>query len=73
MIRPEIYTRSKFAQRMGVIYFHKIRNVEKTGGNVMCCIHTTKFLQAKRIFEHYRKEFGLIMFPELYKKKRNLL
>jgi hypothetical protein len=67
IIRKEIHTRTSFAKRMCDLYFNRMKAVEKGGGNIASCKATQKFSQAKRIYDHYIKEFGLIMFPEIYK------
>lgn len=67
LIRKEIHTRTSFARKQCEHYFHKMKSVDKGGGNIASCTATSKFVQAKRIYDHYIKEFGLIMFPEIYK------
>ena len=60
-IRPEINTRMRFAEKACVIYLAKLHNLTKftekqVTGNPICCVHMNKVVQAKRIFDHYRKE-----------------
>jgi len=68
LVRKEIHTRQRFARKMAEYYFKRMVGVEKGGGNILTCAASNKYCQAKRIFMHYQKEFGLIMFPEIYKK-----
>ena len=65
-IRKEIHTRCRFAKKEAEYWFERMINAQRGGGNVVSCIASDQFVRAKRIYDHYRKEFGLIAFPEIY-------
>ncbi len=71
-VRPEIFTRTAFAQKKAKEYFKKMYHNNEQGGNLLSCNVTQKFCQAKRIYDHYSKEFGLLMYPEIYAGNQKL-
>lgn len=58
VIRKEVHTRTKFASEMGALYFLKTKREDIISkGNVITCKHMRKYVQAWRIYMHYRKEY----------------
>lgn len=58
-VRKEVHTRTRFAHDISIIWFNKMGHSIKSGGNVMSCKATKKFLQARRIYIHYTNEYQL--------------
>lgn len=56
-LRPEIATRIAFAAAEGNYAFQRMKNVEKSGGNIMSCKATRNFMRALKIYQHYNEEF----------------
>lgn len=72
MIRKEIHTRTIFAHDMAAHWFERMKNVQKTAGNLCSSVATRKFLQARRIYVHYTREYqkqtGLPLIGDIIKK-----
>lgn len=61
-IRKEVHTRTRFAMVEAEKYFKKIVSAKTVdNGNILTCKNMRKYLQARKIYVHYSREFQAIM------------
>ncbi len=66
-IRKEINTRSRFAAKEADKAFRDMFFTAKSGGNVLTCAATVRFMRCKKIYDHYNNEFAEVL--DLPKRK----